>query len=550
MPNNNYKMKWWGWGNKDKFANLENYLGIKTYLNNKFSIKNLQNKKKFSIEDIIIPNSKMPSNIVSKFIKLLGKERVFQCKKERIIHTFGKSYKDSLKIRSNKIDIAPDLVIYPESEEEIKSIFLIAKTYQIAIVPFGGGTSVVGGLDAKPGQNKYVLSLDLTRLNKIIKIDKQSRTALIEAGKFGPEIEEELKQAGLTLGHYPQSFEFSTLGGWIAARSSGQNSILFGGIESLVIALKMVSPNGEVHTIHSPRMATGPDFKEIILGSEGSLGVITKALVKISPIPERQEYNMYVFKNFQEAKNAAKDITQNKIPVAMIRVSNEDETEAFFAMGKSKKTFLSDFFSKIIKKYMRIKNIDPKCCSTMLVGFEGNENDILINKEKITKLFSNYSQLSLGTKPGKKWLKDRFFLPYIRDEFMDNDLLIDTLETSTTWNRLDELYKLIKKAIHDSIDTDKVIIYTHLSHFYNSGASLYVTIVALQNTENPILQWQNMKEKVNKTLKEFNAPISHHHGVGIDHKDGIHWSNSEQLLMQNLKDQFDPNGIMNPGKLL
>ncbi len=546
----NYKMKWWGWGDENVTFKMKNYPGIIKYIREKFKIQSLKKRPLFDLEKIEMTKKFLPETIIGEFKDKIGAEKCFSNKQERVLHSFGKSYKDAVRIRSYKIKNAPDIILYPENEDDIKSIYELCSKHSIAIVPFGGGTSVVSGVEACKGSKNYCASVDLTRMDKITSIDSVSLTAKIQAGKFGPEIEKELGERGFTLGHFPQSFEFSTLGGWIAARSSGQNSILYGGIEALVSSLTIVSPGGKIKTLDVPRMACGPDFNEICLGSEGALGIITEAVVKITPAPARQLYTMYMFKDFKNSATAAQMLAQEKIPVAMLRVSDEEETEAFLAMGSGKKNPITFIIGKLIKKYIHSRGIDTKKCSTIMVGFEGENHEIKYLKKRVDKIFKSFSPVCLGNGPGKKWLKDRFFLPYLRDEFMDNGLMVDTLETSTTWSNLENLYSKTKNKIREVYSDRPCVVYTHISHLYHEGASLYTTIITTQDESDPVGQWQKMKDAVNNTICESGGAISHHHGIGIDHKNGLHWNDEQMKLMKSIKNELDPEGLMNPGKLI
>ncbi|MBT3984393.1 MAG: FAD-binding oxidoreductase [Bacteriovoracaceae bacterium] len=550
--NHRFQMKWWGWGeDKIKFE-LDSKPGILPYVKKKFDIGQLKKAVAPDLDQIPITPSQLPQGIVDSFTKILGEKNI-SCEKEDIIlHSLGKSYFDLIRLRLKTPLLTPDLVLYPDTEEQISSIYQICEKEKIAIVPFGGGTSVSSGVEALKGSNDFVISLDLRNFKQITKIDRVSNQAHVEGGIFGPELEEELMKEGYTLGHFPQSFEFSTLGGWIATRSSGQNSIIYGGIEKMVTSLRMISPSGVIETLNTPRMAAGPDFKEMLTGSEGRFGIIISAVIKITPAPQEKKYRMYFFRSFKEAQETSRKIVQLGYRPAMIRVSDEEETEGMMAMGKSDPNFITQTISNLVKKHMVSKGYNLESVASVMIGYEGSPSENRELHKKVNHIFKQNCAIGMGTGPGKKWLKDRFFLPYLRDEFMENDLLVDTLETATTWENHLVLYDEVKKAIGNALSKydKRYAIYTHISHMYHDGASLYFSIIAPQHTEDPILQWKEMKAAANAAIKKCGGSCSHHHGVGVDHIPAHHFSDEEKEVMGKLYNHFDPGGILNPGKLI
>ena len=409
---------------------------------------------------------------------------------------------------------------------------------------------MVGGVDAIPGQLSGVITLSLSSLNRVLRIDPISQTATVEAGIFGPELEAALKKEGFTLGHFPQSFEFSTLGGWIATRSSGQNSLGYGGIEKMVVSLKMVTADSTTETITVPRYAIGPDFKEILLGSEGTFGVITSATVRLYPVAQEKEYFLIGFRSFVEASEAARAIIQEGNSAAMLRVFDEEETAGMFLFGRHSKGIIKKIFKPILSGFLKWRGFYPSSLSGMLIGLEGTKDQVEAERILITDVLQKFSSIHLGSSPGESWLKDRFFLPYLRDDFLDNSLFIDTLETSTEWSNLHALYRAVKEAIKKEFDRDSLPckIFIHVSHLYRDGASLYFTILGKQ-TKDPFDQWNRIKKAASDAIILNGGVISHHHGIGIDHKNYTPWNEFDGELLKKIKSQFDPNGIMNPGKL-
>ncbi len=551
MDSNKFKMDWWRWGNSNQIFSLKNKPGISLYtkevLNTEIHDKQFEKK----IKDIKLPASTLPETIKNKFILLLGHDKCHFDQHERITHALGKSYYDMLKIRSSTIKYAPDLILYPTTVGQIQEIIQVCNENKIAIIPFGGGSSVVGGIDSRKGNNNYSCCLDLSLMNKVLNIDKESMLAEIEAGIFGPELEEKLNKEGFTLGHFPQSFEFSTLGGWIATRSSGQNSILYGGIEKLVNSMSIVNPRGVLKTFNTPRMAVGPNMNEILLGSEGRFGIISSATMKVKPIPKEKKYILYIFPDFDTARNACRELAQSNLHPAMIRVSDEYETHALLTMSKSKESMIKNIKKVFVKNYLKYKKIGPKKMSALMLGLEGTKKENSKLYSEINKAFKQKGAISTGTSAGNKWLQDRFFLPYIRDILLNNDILLDTLETATSWSNLQNLYDSVQSSLRAYFkeNNNNASILTHISHSYSDGASLYFTIIAKQDKIDPIKQWENMKQIANNSIKNAQGAISHHHGVGVDHKNFTPWDKLSSKILHNISDELDSPKIMNPEKL-
>lgn len=542
-------MKWWGWGDVKKRMLLSERPGALEYLRKYFSVNEI---KETSFAQYSVSASTLSKETCHELKSLFNNVVSFE-DLDRLQHSYGKSYKDLLRVRTqNKIPVV-DVVFYPKKEQEIEKILNWATQNAMAIIPFGGGTSVVSGLESLKGKHQFVGVVDLFYFEKEIVVDKNSMLARVPCHLFGPELEEKLNTLGFTLGHFPQSFEFSTLGGWIAARSSGQNSLGYGGIEKLTQSIRIVTPKGTIETLNTPRAANGPDIKEILMGSEGILGIIVEAQIKISKLPVKKVYKMYAFSNFIDAARVVQKIVQDKIPVSMVRVSDEEETEGHVYIGKSAH---SNFVHNIGKKYfmflMKSKNIDPKKFCSVMIGYEGTESEVAHSLNLINELFFFVPCICLGEAPGKKWLNDRFALPYLRDEFLTQNILVDTLETATNWSQLLTLYQGVRKTLYEVGKSQNVPIkvYTHISHIYSSGASLYFTILAQQHSSQQLEQWQELKNAANKAIVENKGVISHHHGLGVDHKEYAFNSVLEKDLIKSIKRELDPDEIMNPEKII
>jgi alkyldihydroxyacetonephosphate synthase len=552
-----YKMKWWGWGSEQVRKELPHSPATRDYLRARLGLEQFEPRSEFRLESLRLPESLADQALLSQLSAIVGPENCRTDHRERALHSVGKSYKDLVRVRQLVLDRAPDVIVYPQSEAEIAAVLACCREARAAVVPFGGGTSVVGGIEPESGPQRVVVTLDLAFLNRVLEVDDVSQTATVEAGIFGPELEAALGERGLTLGHYPQSFEFSTLGGWIATRSSGQNSVAYGGIEKLVESLRVMTPEGAIETLHVPRRADGPDVGQMLIGSEGIYGVIVSATVRVRRAPSERDYFMYAFKSFAGAVVVARDLIQSGAAPAMLRVADEEETAASLALGsRGAGSGLGGAGRKLMRRAvewrLQQRGIRPPVMATLLVGLEGTRDENQRQQRLVRRRLRDADCVYLGRTLGRRWLTTRFDLPYLRDELLDNHLLVDTLETATTWARLPALYAAVREAIYQAAakEGEPIAVFTHVSHLYRDGASLYFSLLGRQKRSDPLGQWQAIKRAVGDAIRTHGAVISHHHGVGQDHREQTGRTPVEQKMLAQLKQALDPTGIMNPGKLL
>jgi alkyldihydroxyacetonephosphate synthase len=451
-------------------------------------------------------------------------------------------------MRQGRVKAAPDVVVYPEIEDQIQALLAMASERGWAIVPFGGGTSVVGGVEPLV-EEQPALTLDLQRMNRILDIDRASNTARIQSGIRGPELEKELNASGFTLGHFPQSFEYSSLGGWIATRSAGQNSTKYGKIEHMVVSLRMITPTGVLDSPMVPAAAAGPSLLQCLIGSEGTLGVITEAVVRLHPMPQHQAFATYLFPDFATGVAAVRAMLQADLRPAVLRLSDPAEKAVALLLGKSPRPSLKELIGRW---YVRSRGFDFEQSAFLLLIFEGPRSLVSVAK-RAAQSYAR-SGLPLGDLPARKWLKDRFRHPYLRDDLLDRSVMVDTLETAAPWEKLPELYVAVRQALSAAIlDTAPgALVLSHLSHAYSDGASLYFTFMARQQAGRELEQWQLVKEAATEAILEHGGALSHHHGIGSMHKPWMRSYLGKDVLafLLHLKEKVDPNNIMNPGKLL
>jgi len=465
----------------------------------------------------------------------------------RLLHARGQSLPDWIALRSGRIGVFPDGVALPTSSEEVRALLDHARQSGVHLIPYGGGTSVVGHINPLPGGTP-VVTVDLSRLNQFLQLDETSHLATFGAGVTGPDLESALRARGYTLGHFPQSFEYSTLGGWIAARSSGQQSYHYGRIEDLFAGGHVETPAGPLDLLNFPASAAGPDVREMILGSEGRLGIITEATVRVRPLPEAEDFYGVFFKDWESGVRAVRAAAQAELPLSMMRFSDPDETEANLALAGTSRLF--EYAGRGLSWL-----VGPERC-LLIFAVTGTHRDVTRTRRQAGSLFRQHGGLPTGTLAGHAWRKNRFLTPYLRNTLWERGVAVDTLETAVPWSNVLPAAKTIKSAIAEAIagTGERALVIAHLSHVYRDGASIYVTYL-FRRTEDPdelLERWQKMKTAASQAITAHGGTISHQHGVGTDHMPFLEAEKGVLGLevLRTMSKTFDPQGIMNPGKLI
>jgi len=549
------RTKWWGWGDPQKSYDLESRPHFWKYLNQKLDLPEKPYLFPPSLDEIKLPESKLSSELLNQLNRFLKQEQISTSELSRISHTYGKSYHDLIRIRYKIFPQTPDAVIFPQNEEEILKILHWSVENQIAVVPWGGGTSVVGGVEAASESNHHgLVALDLTRIDGVLRIDTTSLTADVQTGIFGPKLEAELKKQGLTLSHYPESFEFSTLGGWIAARSAGQQSTLYGKMEDMVESIRLVTPEEIFETPPFPPAATGLNYKEMVIGSEGILGIISQARIKLKPIPEQKYYTAILFHSFSDGTDACRKIIQSGIKPATVRLSDEEETEFVFSLRKKKSGKLANFVQETGINWLDKFGYRFGKRAFLILGLEGSRREVSFQRKSIRRILKEFKTFHLGKSIAQTWYKHRFENPYLRDILLDYNILVDTLETSTEWENVSNLYHSVKEAIQSTYQELRIqgIVMAHLSHLYSTGSSLYFILLALPHTGKEIEEWRELKQVTSNTIVEAGGAISHHHGIGLDHRQWLEKNVGKTAVdwLRQIKQQVDPKNVLNPKKLI
>ena len=537
-------MRWWGWGEDGHAVQLPPV--AEALLREELGADPEARRPAVAFEQVSVPEARLPDALRERLGSALGAEQVRDDRETRIAHALGRSYPDLVRIRSGDASSAPDAVVLPASAEQVSAVLAACAEHSVAVVPFGGGTSVVGGVEPVKEGFAAAISLDLGRLAATVEVDRTSLTARLDAGLFGPEAERRLGEEGVTLGHFPQSFQYSTVGGWVATRSAGQASTGYGRIDELVEGIRCVTPAGELGTKAVPASAAGPSLRELVVGSEGVLGVICEATLRVRPAPRAHRYEAWSFAGFAEGCDALRVMEQGGAAADVCRLSDEDETRLTMALGASGSTT-----EKLGRRYLRMRGHEGGCLA--IVGFEGEEDGVEDRRRRTAALLRAGGGVALGHRPGDAWRRSRYAGPYLRDELLDRAVLAETLETATSWTNLGRLHGAVREALRAALGGRGTppLVMCHVSHLYPSGASLYFTFLARQE-EDALAQWRAAKTAASEAVLANGGTITHHHAIGRDHRE---WLTAETgplgiEVLRAAKERLDPAGIMNPGKLL
>ncbi|MFJ1706075.1 FAD-binding oxidoreductase [Kitasatospora sp. NPDC088346] len=486
-------------------------------------------------DEVRLRPSALPADDLAALAAIVGAQHVSAGDADRLPRAGGKSTPDLLRRRSRDEQDAPDAVVLPGTEEEIAAVLALCSERRIAVVPFGGGTSVVGGLDPVRGDFTAVLSLDLRRLDALLHLDEVSGEATLGAGLTGPQAEELLAARGFELGHYPQSFRFATIGGFAATRSSGQDSAGHGRFDDMVRGLRVVTPAGVLDLGRGPASAAGPDLRQLFIGSEGTLGVITAVRLRVHPTPAVRRYEAWSFPDFATGAAALRAVEQQGTGPTVLRLSDETETGVNLAMTAK----------------IGGGQVTSGCLAVTV--FEGTAEQTGARHRLTREVMLANGGTSLGEEPARAWEHGRFDAPYLRDSLLDCGALCETLETATAWSNLDRLKGEVTAALQTALQAggSTSLVMCHISHVYATGASLYFTVLGAQKGD-PIEQWAAAKAAAGDAIMAAGGTITHHHAVGTDHRP---WMPQEigdlgAAVLRAVKAAVDPAGILNPGKLI
>jgi alkyldihydroxyacetonephosphate synthase len=476
----------------------------------------------------------------------VGEANVFASTEDRVRHATGRGYADLARLRNGRLDAAPDAVLMPADADAVRRVLEICANEGVAVVPFGGGTSVVGGIEPLRGAHSRLVSLDLARLREV-EVDGRSLTARLGAGLRGPEAEAALNAGGVVLGHFPQSFEYATVGGFAATRSAGQASSGYGRFDELVSSVRLLAPTGELRTLDTPHTAAGPSLRELVVGSEGVFGVIPEVTVRVRPQPRQRRYEAWIAESFEAGAEIVRALAQGPGLPDVIRVSDEEETEVSLALSGPR-----GLAGALLGRYLGLRGKRGGCL--LVLGLEGDEESVARRRALTVRALRRGGAAYLGQGAGRSWEHGRFQGPYLRDALIGMGAMVETLETSHTWSQLAELHAAVGDAIRGSLAEQGTpgLVFCHLSHAYADGASLYFTFISRARRSEEIEQWAAVKRAACEAIVAAGGTITHHHAVGRDHAPYMRAEVGETGLdvLRSVKERLDPAGIMNPGKLL
>ena len=549
------KIRWNGWGWAAHKDDIGAHEAIWTWLASELVMPALLATPARPLEELTLQPSALSDEDRKGLRGIVGADSVRDDAYERAFHALGRSYYDLLRLRAGDLSTAPDAVVYPRATKEVLGVLAFAAERAIGVIPYGGGTSVVGGVTAARGKFTAAITLDMSAMDRLVDVDAVSGTATAEAGIYGPALEKALQAKGFTLGHHPQSFEFSTLGGWIGHSGVGQGSNRYGRAEDWLVGAKLATPRGLLSTGDFPASAAGPQLKDLVVGSEGIFGVITEATVRVHALPEASDYRGYLFRDFASGTAAVRKAMKDGIAATMLRLSDASETHFYRAYGQIGKR--RTFAARLADLYLKIRKFDNKAC-VLIAGFEGNQSEAEAERKRFAAVARKHGALALGRNVGERWRQGRFHAPYLRDPLLDRGVGVDTLETAASWSKLDGLYAVtygaLEKAILETVPRDgaRGIVMCHLSHSYLDGASLYFTTIFPRALDGDIAQWKTIKKAATDAIVANGGTLSHHHGVGEDHVPWIAQEKGELGVdvLRAIKSALDPAGILNPGKLL
>jgi alkyldihydroxyacetonephosphate synthase len=529
--------KWWGWGDPGVPATLDQQaLAVLREEIGELEPWPLARE----LEGFELPPAQ---ELPAALVEAVG---VFTDDEDRVRHATGCGYADLARLRGGRLEAAPDAVLLPADAEAVRSVLEICAREGIAVVPFGGGTSVVGGVEPVRGSHARLVSLDLGALRDV-EVDRRSLTARLGGGLRGPEAEAALGHEGLTLGHFPQSFEYATIGGFAATRSAGQASSGYGRFDDLVTQVRLLAPAGEMETLETPHTAAGPSLRELVVGSEGVLGVIPEVTVRVRPAPSVRRYEAWIVESFEAGAEIVRALAQGPGLPEIIRVSDEEETRSSLALSGPRGAA-----GRAFNTYLGLRR--RRGGALVIVGFEGDEESVARKRALAVRALRAGGAAYLGQAAGRSWEHGRFHGPYLRDTLTEMGAMVETLETSHTWSRLGELHEAVGTAIRGALEAAGTpgLVLCHLSHAYVDGASLYFTFISRARPEAPLEHWGAVKRAACEAIVAHGGTITHHHAVGRDHVPYMQAEVGEAGIevLRAVKERLDPAGIMNPGKLL
>jgi alkyldihydroxyacetonephosphate synthase len=552
----NGAMKWWGWGDEDVAFTHDDKPGFRPFLLENLGVDVARTSARPpAFGDLDVPAPQLSEGLRAALERAAGDAHVSDDAHDRVVHARGKSLRDLVRQRRGELGRIPDVVVRPGDEAAVAEIMRAALDADAVVIPFGGGTSISGSLEAPADETRTVISVDLGRMERLLGIDETSRLARVQAGVYGPRLEEQLNARGWTFGHYPDSFTHSTLGGWIATRSSGMQSDRYGDIADSTRGLRVVTPAGLLAVRPVPSTSTGPSVREMVLGSEGRLGVICEATVHVRRLPKERTILGYLLPSWAASLAAMRDIAASEAAPSVTRVADPEETAFSFATKKGSSP-LDRAQSKALALYLRRRrgfDLEQMCLG--FIGYEGSERFVGAQRKAVGRIVSRHGGLCIGASPGKLYDQKKFDTPYIRDYLLDRGVLADVSETAAPWGALAGLHAGVTGAARAAFAQLGVRGYVmcHLSHSYHAGACLYFTFaITPSGARDELEEYGVVKSAIQQAFVDNGGTLSHHHAVGTEHAEWLEQDISPPGvgMLRALFGGTDPGGNLNPGKIV
>jgi alkyldihydroxyacetonephosphate synthase len=548
-------MKWWGWGEQDVAFTDEGKPELAPFIADRLELDiRRPGRRALPFEDLDVPPPALPVGLRRRLEAAVGADHVSTDDHDRVVHGRGKSLTDLIRQRCGDLGRLPDVVARPGTEDEVSLVLGAALEADAVVIPFGGGTSISGSLEAVAGETRPVISVDLARLNRVLSIDATSQLARVQAGVFGPELERQLNAQGWTCGHFPDSFTHSTLGGWIATRSSGMQSDRYGDVAELTRGMRVITPSGLLTVRPVPSTSTGPSVREMVLGSEGRLGIITEATIHVRRVPAERKILAYLFPTWAAALAAMRDIAASEAEPSVTRVSDAPETAFSFAT-RNTPTPLDRVKSAALQTFLKRRGWDLEAMCLSFIGYEGSAEHVSAQRKLTERIVKRHRGLGIGSSPGQLYDQKKFDTPYIRDFLLDRGAPADVSETSAPWSELGRVYDTVRAAGHGAFDRLGVPGYLmcHLSHSYHAGACLYFTFALNPPADHDALaDYGVVKRSIQQAFLDSGATLSHHHAVGTEHAEWLEQEISTPgvTMLRALFEGTDPGANLNPGKIV
>ncbi|XP_071497512.1 alkyldihydroxyacetonephosphate synthase, peroxisomal-like [Diadema antillarum] len=568
-------LKWNGWGFRDSKFELDKDTERISFSGNRYHLKGalpffnswLETIQGVNLQSSCMPQPDIPAEKIPKpvinegFVQDLKKTSI-SCTfdpHDRLFRAHGHTLHDVFTLREGNFERIPDIVIWPDSHDEVVKVVELCSKHNVCIIPFGGGTNVTRAVECPIEEIRMIVSLDTSQMNRILWVDEKNLTAHIEAGIFGLDLEDKLSKYGLCTGHEPDSCEFSSLGGWVATRASGMKKNVYGNIEDMVVHIRMVTPSGIIEkNCQVPRMSTGPDIHHFILGSEGTLGVVTEVTLRVRPLPPCKKYGSVVFPNFEQGVSFVREVARQRCAPASIRLMDNVQ----FRFGMSLKPPSESIWSSLVDSLKRVyvtklKGFNPEVMVVTTLLFEGTKEEVAAQEKRVYAIAANFGGLASGEDNGQRGYMMTYAIAYIRDFAMDHYIIAESFETTVPWDRVLDVCRNVRERIIKECAAVGVayepIVMSRVTQTYDAGACIYFYFAYMyKGLPNPLDIYEHVENAARNEIIANGGSLSHHHGIGKLRKPWMKKTVSDVGIqaLKAVKEKIDPNNIFGNQNLI